>query len=419
MARLELIRFTPHRIEIQDGHVRSTPATDRRVIIGLPQLFWENGSPWREANLWALERASTRGVSLRTVQTSAMALHRYANWLEKAGINWWSFPIRKADRCLVRYRGALIDARDNGTLAPSTTSQSMRVTIAFYRWLATSGLLSPAWPMWREQVVGIRLSNSVGLDRTLAVRTTDLRIPNRAAPGERLEDGLLPVRMSDRDAILALARKHASEELFLMLTLGFFTGMRLGTLCDLKIRTLTNAVPDPAAKDLYRIAVGPGADPPVATKFSVTGQIWITRDHLDELLRYAHSARRLKREAIAPPSHKDLVFLTKFGTRFTAANSGKSGAINVEMCKLRKIGAANGLSAIGTFRFHQSRCTYATQLARILIQTGSPINAIAIVREALLHKDEATSLKYIKFIEKAPVKENAANTFTREFLGTL
>ena len=110
--------------------------------------------------------------------------------------------------------------------------------------------------------LSIRLVDPVGFNRTITVKPTDLAIKNRKAPGDRLEDGLLPVSATHREAILDFAKEHASEELFLILTLGFFTGIRLGTLADLKIQTLERAAPDPASPDLYRLAVGPGADGP-------------------------------------------------------------------------------------------------------------------------------------------------------------
>lgn len=397
--------------------MRWTPVARGPAINALPQIFWGNGAPWREANLWAHERSTTRGVSPRTVAAEAGSLLAYAKWLEQTGTDWSDFPARKADRCLVRYRGALIEARDTGELAPSTVAQRMRCLVSFYRWLSSTGLLSPAWPMWRDRIVGIRLTNPVGLERTIAVRTTDINIPNRGTRNERLEDGLLPVSAIHRDAMLDFARHHASEELFLMLSLGFFTGMRLGTLTDLKIQTLVNAVPDPAAPGLFRLAVGPGAGPQVSTKFGVTGQIWITRALLDRLIEYAHSVRRLTREAKAPPEDKDLVFLTRFGNRYAQRGSHKSVAVNVEMHAFKKLAEASGLAILRGFRFHQCRCTFATELARIAMNSGGAINALAFVKEALLHKHEATTLKYIRFVEKTPIKEHMANAFTRDFLG--
>lgn len=419
MARLESIRFMPHRSAVVDSRVVWTPISKSKIVDALPQIFWGNGMPWREANLWALERAVSADVNIRTVQTCATSLYAYAKWLEETKTEWWDLPPRKADRCLVRYRGALIEARAKGELAPSTASQRMRVVVSFYRWLKARGLLSSTLPTWQERIVGIRLVDPIGFERTVAVNTTDLSIPNRAAAGERLEDGLLPITAIDRDAVLAFAHDHASEELFLMLTLGFFTGMRLGSLTDLKVRTLSNAVPDPSIAGMFRLAVGPGADPPVATKFGVTGQIWITQTHLDRLLQYVYSVRRLEREAKAAPHHRDLVFLTRFGNPYAQRGSDKSVAVNVEMHAFKRLAVAGGLNVMRGFRFHQSRSTFATELARIAIRSGGAVNAIAMVKEALLHKHEATSLKYIKFVEKTPAKEDAANAFTREFLGLL
>jgi integrase len=419
MARLESVNFIPHRSTCVENQIHWAPVAHGRMIKGLPQVFWADGSPWREANLWLMERACNRDVDLKTVYAKATSLHAYAKWLEASGNDWRSFPARKENRCLVRYRGALVEARDNSELAPSTTSQRMRVIVSFYRWLKVTGLLSPEWPMWLDRNVGIHLTNSFGLERTLAVATTDLSIPNRPRPGEQLEDGLLPVSGVERNRILNFARDQASEELFLLLTAGFFTGMRLQTLTDLKIRSLINAVPDPADANLYRLAVGPGASPSVATKFSVTGQVWITKDLLEELLRYSYSERRLMREIKAAPECKELVFLTRFGNAYARRGSDKSVAINVEIHNFRKLALKNGLSSMRNFRFHQTRCTFATELARLAIVSGGGIHAIAIVKDALLHKHESTALRYIKFVEKTPIKQELANTFTRAFLGII
>jgi integrase len=129
--------------------------------------------------------------------------------------------------------------------------------------------------------------------------------------------------------------------------------------------------------------------------------------------------RRLKRQGKAAPENRDTVFLTRFGNTYAMRDSDKSPALNVEMHAFRKRGVASGMAVLRHFYFHQSRCTFATELARLAIRTGGAINAIAIVMEAMLHRDEATAFKYIKFIEKSPAKEDAANAFTRDFLGLI
>jgi integrase len=417
MATLEHIRFVPHRCAVADGKVVYVPAPHRRGSSSLPQIFWKDHTPWREPNLWAVERLGRDGIARGTIESNLGALVDYATFLEKRNLQWFAFPTRKDERCLVQYRGVLIDERNSGQLSPSTASQRMRHVIHFYRWAQARGLFSPTSPLWRDSVVYVRYFDAVGFQRTLARLTTDLAIPNRARPGERLEGGLLPVSAPDRDAILDLARRRASPELFRILSLGFFSGMRLGTICDLKVQTLEHAIRDPAASGLYRLAIGPGVSPPVHTKFGVTGWAWIPQPLLEDLLEYASSTRRLLREAKAAPGDRRLLFLTRFGHAYGRRGSDRSPAVNVEMSSFRRAGVTIGLSVLANFHVHQTRCTFATELARLLIGAGGAVNAVAILKDALLHRDEATTFRYIRFLQKATAEDAAANAFATAFTG--
>lgn len=418
MARLEHIKVIDYRCEVDDGIVEYSPI-NRIVQHSVPQVFWADQTPWQEANLWAYERITCREVTQQTVEANMRGLAHYAQFLESQGLKWFEFPTRKAERCLVKYRGFLVDARSSGILSPATVTARMSYIIAFYRWAQTTGLLKSSNELWRDRTVFIKYFDRVGFERTLSRVTTDLSIPNRTRLGDTLEDGLLPVSASDRDRILLFAKDNASIELFLLLSAGFFTGMRLGTLCDLKIRSLEDATPDPSVPNMFHIAVGPGATTPVHTKFGVTGQVWITRELLYTLREYAGSARRLQREAKAEKKFKDLVFLTRFGNPYGREGSDKSSSINVELGSMRKRGIAHGLSVLRTFHFHQTRCTFGTELAKLTIKVGDEISALAFVRDALLHKDEATTFRYIKFLRNTPLKEEVSNAFTTAFMGII
>jgi integrase len=416
MATLEKIRYTPYRIEISGNTVNRTAMPAKTSFDNLPQIVWSNSAPWREVNLWALDQAA-KGKDIKTIISGMSHLHAYAKWLESQDVKWWDFPAREADRCLVRYRGDLTSARNNGELAPSTTSQRMNAVIRFYRWLEANRLLSPEWPMWTDRQVGVRLVDAFGFSRTMTVTSTDLTISNRKAPGETLEDGLLPLTVKDAGLIIDFARTNASYELYLMLKLGFGTGMRIGTICDLKVATIQRATPDPQFPGFNKIAVGPGAHPPVHTKFGVTGQVWISDADLALLRGYVFSARRLKRQSQAAVENRDTIFLTKNARPFGNGDGNASRGISVQFGRLRKDGVASGIGAFQHLRFHQSRCTFATELARTAMQFASVSMAIQIVRQALLHKSEKTTLTYIKFIEKAAPMAEMANAFTRDFLG--
>lgn len=416
MATLEKITYHPPRITISGSALCREPDTRKKMVVAMPQILWSNNTPWREANLWAYEQRSA-SVDPKTTLSALTHLHAYSKWLESQGIEWWHFPPREADRCLILFRGSLVAARDNGELAPSTATQRMSAVIRFYRWLIANRLLSTDWPIWTDKQAGVRLLDEFGFSRTMMVSSTNLAIPNRRAPGERLEDGLLPVSAKAARQIVDFALNHGSYELYLMLKLGFGTGMRIGTICDLRVSTIQRAVADTAFPGFNKLAVGPGAHPPVHTKFSVNGQIWISDEDLKLLHDYAYSTRRLVRQSRAVTVDRDVLFLTRNGNVFGKGDGNASRGISVQLGRLRKAGIARGLNVFRNFRFHQSRCTFATELARIALRHGTASMAIQLVRQALLHKSEKTTLTYIRFIEKTAVMSVVADAFTREFLG--
>lgn len=411
MASLEFVKYVPRRCEVHSGAAFWTGAGGE-VIERLPQLVWRNNATWAEANLWALEQAAEKDI--KTIHASMNHLLGYANWLEAEDIGWWHFPARESERCLKRFRGALIRARDSGEIAPSTATARMSAVVRFYRWLKATGLLSTAWPMWAERQIGIRLTDPFGLDHTLRVASTDLSIRNSKVAGAiQLEDGVMPLTSAGAREVINFFEANASEELDLMLRIGFGTGLRLGSIFDLKVETLLRAVTDPVA-GWNRIAVGPGARPPVATKYGNSGMVPIPAQLLEDLREYASSTRRLKRQAQAKPEHRGLLFLTRFGNPYS---DDESRAINVEISRLRKAAEAAGIAVMREFHFHRTRATFATMLMRASLKCMPVGDAVQFVREACLHKDEATTLKYVKFIESSKAMAEAADAFTEAFMG--
>lgn len=412
MASVALLRWPAIEPVVREGKVEWQR---RDGSSELPVIFFVDGAGWSEANLWAQHQASTSDP--RTVQRNIEHLCAYAKWLEAEGLTWWHFPVRERDRCLVRFRGALIAARDRGELAPSTVSQRMASIVRFYRWVRATGLFTPDWPMWEERQIALRLENAMGLEHTLRVRTTNLAIPNRKAEGVLApEDGLMPVTGHQMRKIMELAVSAASEELALMLRLGFGTGMRLGSIYGLQIDTLVNAQPCPLLGEAgwFRLSIGPGAKPPVPTKFGVSGTVLIARELLEEVRAYAFSTRRLKRQAKAVPDYRQFLFLTRFGNPYGGRNSR---AINVEMSRLRDAGRNAEVPVLREFHFHRTRATFLSQLMHATLSCLPVGDAIEFVRDAALHRHEATTLKYVKFVETSKAMADGANAFTRAFLG--
>ncbi|MDY1032447.1 hypothetical protein [Stenotrophomonas sp. CFBP8980] len=188
----------------------------------------------------------------------------YAKWLEETDTSWWHFPAEKEKRYLFLYRSFLIREIGAGGINRRTAASRIRAIVQFYRWANTHRLISPEWPMWEDRHIGVRVSTDFGFERTILKLSTDLRIPARPAPCSiALEDNLVPVSADDQESIQAYAQQHGTEELQLFLSLGFRTGLRLGTISDPKIQTLYRATPDPNMTGFMRISVGPRAQPPV------------------------------------------------------------------------------------------------------------------------------------------------------------
>lgn len=409
MARLESINYVPHRAVVTERKVEWARVPCAQPLSGLPQIFWKDGTPWPEANHWALDKVRSMGVKLNTIQSLMAHLHKYADWLEEELVDWRHFPIRKSDRALLRFRGALIQARDQGFLSPSTATARMRAVIQFYRHCVIHNFVSKEAPKWQEKPIVVRYFDAAGFERSLLRFSTDISIPNRARPGLTLEDGLLPITAYHQNQLLRFTSENVSEELHLMLMTGFFTGGRIGTLTTLRVENLENATPDPKGSGMWHIPVGPGTG--VATKFDVKGTLHIPDQLMQILKRYAYSPRRLKRQEKAAKEHNANLFLTRFGKPY------KPSAVTREMVDLRRNATKSGLKFMQKFHFHQTRATFGTWLMSIALEVTSVKAAIEFVRDAMLHKHESTTMRYITFLEHTKAKIEVANAFSEAFLG--
>jgi integrase len=409
MATLEYIRYIPHQPEIDAGTVKWAVDKAVRIVDRLPQVFWGDGVPWREVNLWALEMSRNRDVKLRTVVSALEHLHKYAIWLEETPIDWRHFPQTKAERVLVRYRGHLIDEREASALMPSTTTARMNAVIRFYRFAAGKNFISREAPKWQDIQVVLPYFDTTGFERTMIRVTTDVSIPNHVRSGLRLEDGLLPLTQQHKLELLEFAHHNASPELCLMLMTGFFTGARIGTIITLRTTALDNAIRDPALRGMWLVKAGPGTG--IATKFDVTGDLLIPDQLMAHLKAYATSIRHISRVIKAADSDKTLVFLTRFSAPY------KDKSVDREMVDLRRAGQAAGLKFLRKFKFHQTRATYGTWLMKLCLEVSSPKAAIEFVKQAMFHKDAATTFGYVTFNEKTKESIAIEKAFAESFMG--
>ncbi|MBX9798968.1 MAG: site-specific integrase [Burkholderiaceae bacterium] len=412
MANLEVITYCPMREIVEGGNVRWVCDKMARPIHKLPQIFWGSGEPWNEVNHWALTKAtSTVGGHNKTVNAVMKHLAAYASWLEINDIDWRHFPMLKQNRAAVLYRGELIAQRDRGNLSPSTASVRMAAVIQFYRHCHAYGLMQRHSPLWRGRQVVIRYYDIAGFKRAIERTVSDLAIPNRPRPGLRLEDGLTPLKEEDASTLLEFTKEQGLYELWLMLSLGVLTGARIESITTLSIRNIESAYPDADTPDTFRMPVGPGTG--VKTKFGVNGELMVPRFLIDQLNSYAYSIERLRRQGRASESNREVLFLTIRG------NPYESSSFNRLMTDLRRRAIAAGMRFMQTFKFHQTRATFGTWLMEVALRVTDVGPAVAFVRDAMLHKDERTTMLYVRFHQKAKIKAEVANEFNAIFSGVV
>lgn len=400
MARIEYIKLSLKR----DKGENLANLENYEVIENVPQAYWLDGLPWHEANLWFLHLG--RAVQLKmsaiaTLHAYATSLKLYMAFLEKESVDWWCFPERWSGNVLLRYRGYLIGLRQDGKLASSTTKRRMSDILLFYTWVMNERLMSPSHALFEEKTVVRYVEAYAGLKKALTIKVNSLSIPDvRNRNG--FEDGLSPVSKLQKERILEVARSSSSEELYLMLLVAFSSGLRLGSVCDLKEKTITNALKVAGENDLFAyLQVGPNVEgAPVKTKFGKEGRIIMPLIVLRKIKDYMISIRRIERQAKASPKNKNVIFLNRFGRPYVRGGNDKSSVINVEIFRLKKCARLKGYDFHG-FKFHRARATFASEVAATGLSAYGidkiPM-VIGLVRNLLMHKKEETSLAYISFV---------------------
>ncbi|MCO6055539.1 tyrosine-type recombinase/integrase [Pseudomonas sp. MOB-449] len=421
MSRMEFITLTlndrePTPSGMSWGRIVSNQNSNQSVP-QVPQFYWDTGTPWHELNIWFLRQAELIFLNQRKTETLhaiGTSMKFYMKYLEDHDVEWWSFPEKLKDRCLTKFRGYLVGLRDSGALSPSTCKRRMGDVLRFYDWLMSEGVLNPVSEPYQKIQTKINYDDVVGFRRSLTVLRNTLSIPDRRAPGNGLEYGLEPLTPSQKESVLNQAIKHSSEELHLMLLLSFSTGMRLGSICDLKTTTLDNAVPVRGSDKLYWLHIGPKArGAAVVTKYSTTGRVIIPDVVLEKIKSYCGSARRLYRVAKATKDCREVVFLTKFGAPFSRKGKDSSSVVNTQIHRLKRDSMEDGVDLLD-FKFHCARATFASEIAVLGLKYFGVRNIpaiIGLVRKLLMHKNEITSLAYISFAQEKELMDKWESDF--------
>ncbi len=426
-AFVELITLSLLHITVSSREVRyglpfshDKRRQDSYVVKGFPILRWATGALWDEANIWLAGIAQSipiKDINIKTIRSLAYALLTFMRFVELEGRAWNYLPMIPAERTINRYRKHLVDARDNNEIAASTASAKMSVAIRLFRWAQNSEIIS-AVPFEVTTKKVIKVPDRYGRDIAISVDFSNLSIPNRRASVDRVEGGLMPISPEYQDQLLEFANEKLSRELYLMLRIAFESGLRIESICDLKLNSINWAVMDHSEPSIYWLHVGPNVDgAPVTTKYGVSGAVMIGADLLQDLKEYCLSTRRLLREGKAPPENRSLLFITSMGNPYVRREGVDGSAVNSIVYDMKAKAVASGLS-FDDFHFHRARATFGVSIVQCGIDCGMPLSdVIVFARDCMLHKDVETTLLYVKFLQNSKIKAKYANEYTKAILG--
>jgi integrase len=426
-AFVELITLTLLHIAVSPWDVsygipfsRDKRRQENYVVKGFPILRWATGALWDEANIWLAGIAQSipvKDVSIKTIRSLAYALLTFMRFVELGDRAWNYLPMIPADRTINRYRKHLIDLRNDHEIAASTTSAKMSVVLRLFRWAQANEIISPL-PFERATKKVLKIPDRYGRDMTISIDFSNLSIPNRKASVDRLEDGLMPVSREYRDDLLEFANTQMSREFYLMLRVAFESGLRIESICDLKLKTIEWAMRDQFETSIYWLQVGPDVDgAPVSTKYRVNGTVMITADLLQDLKEYATSSRRILREGRTPPQNRSLLFITGMGNSYGRRENMDGSAINSLVYDMKQKATMSGLN-FDDFHFHRARATFGVSIVQCGIDCGIRLSdVIPFARDCMLHRHVETTMLYVKFLQNSKIKEKYANEFTKLMMG--
>lgn len=375
-------------------------------------VAWANGAIWLEATAYLAEKSlhvRTAGGSEETVAAHASSLAVYATYLEDSGKSWTELPYEKDRRITYLYRGYLVDrVEKQNKLRRSTAARHISVVKNFYKWAKKRGLLTGLADAYKPRTRGVAYTNSVGLVQVKEVESSDLAISSSSAKSSGIEDGLHPLRIKDRDALVSIVKENFSREFYLVLMLGFYSGMRIDTILGLTVTGLRRAFPSRELHGWTSLEVGGTSGIP--TKRNVNYYPSMPKWLYEYLLDYIKRPRRSVRVKKASSADKDLVFLGQRGQRLT----NKSFCQDMRKLKfLAKIQALN----FDSFYFHCSRATFGTALVMMLMSSkASTPHILNCLRCCMGHTNASTSLAYVQWVEDEFERESVADLYS-EFLG--
>lgn len=358
------------------------------------------------------------GVTAKTIKGIANSLKIFLNWFESRGIEWEDlYAIAESEKAKewlppYQFRAYLIDRVEQSELSLNTANLYISHVRQFYEWAWQTKRIEKLPFTYRHKVIKKKNSNSEFdliftssiNNRGIIVQTNDLTISKRHQQKKIiLNDSLSPFSQTELRSFYS-SNYMQSKSRKLWADLALLCGLRAFEITLLNESEIVDASLYEAK--LYTVEI--------VGKFNKHRQIIVPRTLMTRLWTYKNSGERLSRSA-KWDSRNHLtdkpLFINRSGKRL---NEGS--ITNITSIAAKEI--SNNKEKF-SHSFHDLRATFATSLARLLLENDLPLGFIQYKLMSLLgHSCFSTTQKYIDFARTVTYDKHM-NSWVLDIFGDL
>ena len=335
------------------------------------------------------------GVTVKTIKSIANSLKIFLNWLENKGIEWKDlYAVSESEKAKewlppYQFRAHLIDRVKRSELSLNTANLYISHVRQFYEWAWQTKRIKKLPFTYSDKVIKKKHPNSefdliftsFNNNRGIVVQTNDLTIPKKHQQKKMmLNDGLSPFSQKELWSFYS-SNYMQSKSRKLWADLALLCGLRAFEITLLK----ESEVVDTNLDETKVYAVD------IIGKFNKHRQILVPRSLMARLWAYKNSGERLNRSAKWDSHNSSIdksLFINRSGKRLNEGSITNITSIAAKELSSSKAGF--------THSFHDLRATFATSLARFLLENDLPLGFIQYKLMSLLgHSSFSTTQKYI------------------------
>jgi integrase len=358
------------------------------------------------------------GVTVKTINSIANSLRGYLAWLASTDTDWReAYAVADGEKAKTwlppyRYRSHVITRIVAGEISRDTGNLYVGHVRQFYEWaLQTQRIDRIPFKYKRIAIKKQRKDGDFDLlfsatqdEKALMIQTSDLVIPKKyKSKQEALGDTLMPFS-AEEIRVFFDCKYMKSDGRRLWAELALASGFRAHEIGLLQDSAVEN--PEMSTKAAFQVTI--------VGKFNKERKVLIPKFLMTSLWSYKNSPERMRRagkwDLLNGSDINRPLFLNRSGDAINSAS-----ITNVTSIVAKEL-AVSGIEFARSF--HDLRATFATSLAKFMLEKHLPLGFIQYKLMSLLgHANFSTTLKYINFARTITFEGQMLDWVDRIFTG--